>query len=244
MPSLEAASTADLLSELKRRLTGGAPEKKNMILIGPPGAGKGTQAPAIKEKYDLCHLATGDMLRDAVAKGTENGKKAKAVMESGGLVSDEIVIGLIKENIASPPCAKGFILDGFPRNTAQAEKLDEMLVSEKVGSIKHVIELKVPDELLVERICGRLIHMASGRSYHKTFPAQMPKVPGKDDITGEPLTQRKDDNEGALRSRLKVFHEQTTPVVDYYAKKGLYSPVDANQKSETVKSIIMAILAK
>lgn len=241
MPAdLAKVSTVDLLSELKTRLE--APPTKNIVLIGPPGSGKGTQGPIIKDKYCLCHLATGDLLRAAVAAGTEMGAKAKAVMEAGGLVSDDIVVGIIKENIKSPECKKGFILDGFPRTVVQAEKLDEMLVEERVGKIDHVLEFKVPDEVLVERICGRLIHMASGRSYHTKF--HPPKVAGKDDITGEPLTKRKDDNEETLKSRLSAFHNQTKPVVDYYAKQGLYSPLDANQKSDTVKGIIAAILAK
>jgi len=217
-------------------------DKKNIILVGPPGSGKGTQGPIIKEKYSLCHLATGDLLRAAVSAGTEMGKKAKAVMESGGLVSDDIVIGIIKDNIKTPECTKGFILDGFPRTVGQAEALDQMLVSEKAGKLNAVIEFKIPDEVLVERICGRWIHLASGRSYHEKFAP--PKVPGKDDITGEPLMKRKDDNEATLKSRLGAFHEQTKPVVDYYSKQGLYAPVDANQKADTVKAAIAAILSK
>jgi len=236
--SLSKVPTLDLLSELKRRLE--EPQTKNIILIGPPGSGKGTQAPIIKDKWSLCHLATGDLLRAAVAAGTEMGKKAKAVMESGGLVSDDIVVGIIKDNIKSPECEKGFILDGFPRTVPQAQMLDEMLVSERVGKIDAVIEFKVPDEILVDRICGRLIHAASGRSYHEKFAP--PKVPGVDDITGEPLTRRKDDNAETLKSRLGAFHKQTKPVVDFYAAKGLYSPVDANQKADTVKGAIAAIL--
>jgi adenylate kinase len=240
MPDLAKVSTVDLLAELKARLE--TPPTKNIVLIGPPGSGKGTQAPIIKDKYQLCHLATGDLLRAAVAAGTELGKAAKAVMESGGLVSDDLVVGIIKDNIKAPECKNGFILDGFPRTTVQAEKLDDMLVSERVGKIDNVLEFKIPDEVLVERICGRLIHAASGRSYHIKFAP--PKVEGKDDETGEPLTKRKDDNEEALKKRLTAFHKETKPVVDYYAKQGLYSPINANQKSETVKAIISAILAK
>jgi len=240
LDTLRSVSTLDLLAEVKRRLE--TPPKKNIILIGPPGSGKGTQAPIIKENYCLCHLATGDLLRAAVAAGTEMGKKAKAVMESGGLVSDDIVVGIIKDNIKSPDCEKGFILDGFPRTVGQAEKLDEMLTSERVGKLDAVIEFKIPDEVLVERICGRLIHAASGRSYHEKF--HPPKVPGLDDVTGEPLMKRKDDNEATLKNRLGAFHDQTKPVVDYYAKQGLYSPIDANRKSDTVKAAISAILSK
>jgi len=238
MPDLKTVSTLDLLSELKARLTGEV--KKNIILIGPPGAGKGTQAPIIKDKYQLCHLATGDLLRAAVADGTEMGKKADAVMKAGGLVSDDIVVGIIKENISTPDCAKGFILDGFPRTVPQAEMLDKMLVEQRAGKIDNVLEFKVPDAVLVERICGRLIHLASGRSYHVKFAP--PKVEGKDDVTGEPLMKRKDDNEEALKMRLDAFHKQTMPVVDYYSKQGLYAAINANQKSETVKALVAAAL--
>eukprot|EP00308_Calcidiscus_leptoporus_P009761 CAMPEP_0119353346 /NCGR_PEP_ID=MMETSP1334-20130426/2514_1 /TAXON_ID=127549 /ORGANISM="Calcidiscus leptoporus, Strain RCC1130" /LENGTH=241 /DNA_ID=CAMNT_0007366609 /DNA_START=68 /DNA_END=793 /DNA_ORIENTATION=+ len=240
MEALKSIATVDLLAEIKRRLE--TPPRKNIILVGPPGCGKGTQAPVIKEKYALCHLATGDLLRAAVAAGTEMGQKAKAVMEAGGLVSDEIVIGIIKDNIGAPECSSGFILDGFPRTVPQAEKLDEMLVSEGAGKIDSVIEFKVPDEILVERICGRLVHPASGRSYHEKFAP--PKAPGLDDLTGEPLVKRKDDTEEALKKRLISFHKSTKPVVDYYAKQGLYSPINGDQPSSTVKATIAAILSK
>lgn len=243
---IKSVPTLELLAEIKRRLLGAASSdeqkqhKKNIILVGPPGSGKGTQAPVIKDKYELCHLATGDLLRAAVAANTDMGKKAKAVMESGGLVSDDIVIGIISDNIKTPECGKGFILDGFPRTVAQAEALDKMLVEEKAGALSAVIEFKVPDETLVERIVGRLIHPASGRSYHEKF--HPPKMAMTDDVTGEPLVRRKDDNAETLKKRLSAFHEQTKPVVDYYASKGLYSPVDADRPAASVKETISSIL--
>lgn len=153
-------------------------------MIGPPGSGKGTQAPQIKDDLCLCHLATGDMLRDAVAAGTELGKKAKEIMDRGDLVSDEIVIGLIDNAMNQPECERGLLLDGFPRTAVQAEKLDDML-SNKNKKIDRVLEFKVNDEILIERIEGRRVHTPSGRSYHTKF--NPPKVEGVDDITGEPL---------------------------------------------------------
>ena len=159
-----------------------------MILIGPPGAGKGTQAPKILEKYNnrVCHLATGDMLRDQVSKKTDLGVKAKKIMDEGGLVSDDIMIGMIQQQLENnKACVKGFIPDGFPRTVPQAEKLDEMLVA-KQQQLQHAIELKIEDQLLISRITGRLIHPASGRSYHKEF--NPPKKPMKDDITGDDVS--------------------------------------------------------
>jgi adenylate kinase len=237
--ALENVPTASILAELDRRLKS-APEKR-MILVGPPGSGKGSQGPIIQERFCLCHLATGDMLRAAVRAGTEMGKAADKVMKSGGLVSDDIVVGIIREAIDTPECKNGFILDGFPRTVEQAKKLDSMLSAKGVG-IDKVIEMKIDDELLVERITGRLVHPASGRSYHKSF--RKPIVPMCDDETGEPLMQRADDNEATLRKRLSAFHQQTSPVVDYYAKKGLYAQVDASKKADTVKGAIMQILAE
>lgn len=168
----------DLNGEVKRRYECTKKPALNIILIGPPGSGKGTQAPNIKDALCLCHLATGDMLRDAVAAGTEIGKKAKSLMESGQLVPDELVIGLIEDNLRNPECERGVLLDGFPRTTVQAEKLDTMFAHHKM-KIDRVMEFNVDEKILLERVEGRRIHMASGRSYHVKF--NPPKVEGKDD---------------------------------------------------------------
>eukprot|EP00939_MAST-03C_sp_MAST-3C-sp1_P001774 g1774.t1 len=212
--------------------------RKIMILIGPPGAGKGTHAPKIVEKLGIPQLSTGDMLRAAVKAKTPVGLKAKAAMESGQLVTDEIVIGIITDRIKEPDCKNGFILDGFPRTLAQARALDNTLA--KTGEcVNCIVQLDVPDSVLVERICGRWIHKASGRSYHTKFakPKSMKKdesgkiVAGTmlDDVTGEPLVQRRDDNPTALKSRLADFHGKTKPIVDHYRPKGIVSVVNANQ---------------
>ncbi|CDZ97115.1 adenylate kinase [Phaffia rhodozyma] len=215
-------------------------EQLRMILIGPPGAGKGTQAPTIKDKFNVCHLATGDMLRDEVTKKTDLGVEAKKIMDQGGLVSDEIMVNMIKKQLEeNKECQLGFILDGFPRTVPQAEKLDSMLAS-KNQKIDHAIELKIPDALLISRITGRLIHPASGRSYHKEF--NPPKKPMTDDLTGEPLIQRSDDNVETLRRRLTTYHQQTGPVVDYYRKSSIWKMIDASQSPKLVWSSLSAIL--
>ncbi|RMD43212.1 hypothetical protein DV735_g1974, partial [Chaetothyriales sp. CBS 134920] len=229
-------------------------DQMRLILIGPPGAGKlrsdtttrprahrllgkGTQAPNIKEKYCVCHLATGDMLRAQVAKKTPLGREAKKIMDQGGLVSDDIMIKMIKNELdTNQECTNGFILDGFPRTVAQAEGLDEMLAKDN-KPLKHAIELEIDDGLLVSRITGRLVHPASGRSYHKIF--NPPKESMKDDVTGEPLIQRTDDNAETLQKRLATYHQQTTPVVAYYKKQGIWSGIDASQEPGQVwKSIL------
>ncbi|KAG9231014.1 putative adenylate kinase 1 [Amylocarpus encephaloides] len=215
-------------------------EGVRMILMGPPGAGKGTQAPKIKERFPCCHLATGDMLRSQVAKKTPLGREAKKIMDQGGLVSDEIVIGMIKAELeTNKECQGGFILDGFPRTVVQAQRLDDMLEA-RSQKLQHAVELQIDDGLLVSRITGRLVHPASGRSYHKIF--NPPKDTMKDDITGEPLVQRSDDNAEALKKRLVTYHDQTSPVVGYYQKTGIWKGIDASQEPGQVWKSLLGVL--
>ena len=181
-----------------------------LILLGAPGAGKGTQAAFICQKFGIPQISTGDMLRAAVKAGSTMGLAAKKVMDAGGLVSDEIIIGLVKERIDQPDCANGFLFDGFPRTIPQADAM-------KAAGVKLdlVLEIDVPDAAIIERMSGRRVHPASGRTYHLTF--NPPKVAGKDDLTGEDLIQRDDDSETTVRKRLDVYQAQTRPLVDYYA---------------------------
>lgn len=181
-----------------------------MILLGPPGAGKGTQAADLCRRYSIPQISTGDMLRAAVKEGAPLGREAKAVMDTGGLVCDDIIIKLVKERIAQPDCANGFLFDGFPRTIAQADALRDEGIR-----IDYVIELRLEDEEIVRRLSGRRVHPGSGRVYHRVH--NPPQVNGRDDMTGEPLVQRDDDREETVRERLRVYREQTEPLVAYYS---------------------------
>ncbi|KAK3014207.1 hypothetical protein RJ639_008952, partial [Escallonia herrerae] len=274
LATMEDIPSVDIMTELLRRFKCSSKPDKRLILVGkgtpvngarlimwqlylhscgPPGSGKGTQSPIIKDEYCLCHLATGDMLRAAVAAKTPLGIKAKETMEKGELVSDDLVVGIIDEAMKKPSCQKGFILDGFPRTVAQAEKLDEML--QKQGTkIDKVLNFAIDDAILEERITGRWIHPSSGRTYHTKFAP--PKVPAHDDVTGEPLMQRKDDTAEVLKSRLEAFHRQTEPVafrhldkfslilvIDYYSKKGVVAQLPAEKPPKEVTVEVQKVLS-
>lgn len=181
------------------------------IFLGPPGAGKGTQASFITRKYGIPQISTGDMLRAAIKAGSALGLKAKTIMDAGQLVPDDVIIGLVKSRIEQPDCAGGFLFDGFPRTLAQADAMKSAGLQ-----IDYVIEIAVPDEEIVQRMSGRRVHPASGRTYHVKF--NPPKVADKDDLTGEPLIQRQDDRPETVKERLRVYHAQTKPLIEYYSK--------------------------
>ena len=206
-----------------------------ILLLGPPGAGKGTQANNLIRDYGLVQLSTGDMLRAAVESGTEIGLKAKAVMDAGVLVADEIVAGIVRERIQQPDCANGFLLDGFPRTQVQAELLDQMLEELNV-SLDRVIEFQVNDEAVVRRLSGRRLHQPSGRTYHVEF--NPPKEEGRDNVTGEALIQREDDTADTVRNRLNTYYEQTAPLVSYYTEKGDLVSIDGMQSPEEVYTLL------
>lgn len=213
-----------------------------IILLGPPGAGKGTQAQTLTKEFAIPQISTGDMLRAAIKAGTELGLKAKEVMDAGKLVSDEIILGLVKERIAKDDCKNGFLFDGFPRTIPQAQALVDNGIA-----IDAVVELQVPDENIVKRMSGRRVHLASGRTYHIVY--NPPKVEGKDDVTGEDLVIRPDDQEDTVRARLKVYHEQTEPLVSFYKKladKGetRYLAVDGNRDVAVIGADIVNSLKK
>ena len=214
-----------------------------LILLGGPGAGKGTQAAFITRRYGIPQISTGDMLRAAIKEGSELGVAAKAVMDRGELVSDDIIIGLVKDRIAKPDCKAGFLFDGFPRTIPQAEAMKAARVP-----IEHVVEIGVPDSVIVERMTGRWAHIASGRTYHVKY--NPPKAAGCDDLTGEPLVQRDDDKEETVKNRLAVYHRQTEPLVEYYrkwsasgdARAPKYHRVDGLGAVEAVRDRIFASL--
>jgi adenylate kinase len=191
-----------------------------LILLGPPGAGKGTQAAFITKHFGIPQISTGDMLRAAVKAQTPLGLEAKKIMDSGGLVSDDIIIGLVRDRLSQPDCRKGYLFDGFPRTIPQADALKDAHVA-----LDFVLEISVPEENIIERISGRRMHPPSGRSYHVTF--NPPKTPGVDDVTGEPLVQRDDDREETVKHRLDVYREQTRPLVDYYSSWAASGAPDA-----------------
>lgn len=211
-----------------------------IILLGAPGAGKGTQAQFIMNTYKIPQISTGDMLRAAIKAGTELGKKAKEVMDAGQLVSDDIMIGLVQERITLEDCKNGFLLDGFPRTIPQADAMQEAGIE-----IDHVLEFAVADDVIVSRMAGRRVHPGSGRVYHIEYnPAQ---VDGKDDVTGEDLVIREDDKEATVRKRLAIYHEQTEPLVDYYqqlAKQDVvqYHSIDGTQKVDAIHQQLKALL--
>ncbi len=210
-----------------------------IILLGPPGCGKGTQAQKLINEFGFVQLSTGDMLRAAISKGTEIGVEAKSIIDKGELVSDEIVIGIVRERIFSKECERGYMLDGFPRTLAQAEKLNQIL-SDRNQKIDVVIRLCVPEDMLVRRIAGRRFHIKSGRSYNIEF--NPPKIEGKDDITGEKLVQREDDKEEIVESRLKTYYELTEPLVEYYKKDGLLKEIDGTGSPENIYAEIKQTL--
>lgn len=214
-----------------------------LILLGSPGAGKGTQAKFITERFGIPQISTGDMLRSAINSGAPVGLAAKEIMDAGGLVPDDIIIKLVKERIAQPDCAQGFLFDGFPRTIPQAEAI------RKVGiKLDHIIEIHVDDEEIIKRLTGRWLHPASGRTYHEIY--HPPKVAGKDDITQEPLIQREDDSETTVRRRLQVYHEQTKPLIDYYFHLAdtmdptvpKYTRIDGSQSVDEVRAQIFKVL--
>lgn len=208
----------------------------SIILLGAPGAGKGTQAKFLTEKYNIPQISTGDMLRNAIKAGTELGLKAKSVMDAGQLVSDEIVIGLVKDRILAPDCANGYLFDGFPRTEAQAKALGDAGVQ-----IDYVVEIDVADDVIITRLAGRRVHLQSGRIYHTQY--NPPKVFNRDDISGEELVQRDDDKEETIKKRLTVYHTQTKVLSDYYANDGKVKFIKINGNA-SVDSVTQALLAK
>ncbi len=212
-----------------------------IILLGPPGAGKGTQANVITRQFNIPQISTGDMLRAAVSAGTELGKQAKQIMDEGGLVSDDIILGLVKQRITEDDCKNGYLFDGFPRTIAQAEGMLSASIE-----VEYVVEIQVDDEAIIRRMSGRRVHLDSGRTYHVEF--NPPKQEGIDDVTGEPLIQRDDDKEDTVRKRLTVYHEQTSPLIDFYTTMSNKDDANLNYISvdgmQDVSEVSAAILSR
>ena len=206
----------------------------NLIFLGPPGAGKGTMAPRLARDRGIPHISTGDIFRENINNGTELGKKVKSILDSGDLVPDELTVELVKDRLNQGDVSGGFILDGFPRTIPQAEALEDF------ATIEAVVLFTLPDEEIVKRLSGRRVHKPSGRTYHILF--NPPKVPGKDDVTGEELIQRDDDTEDSIRNRLDVYRKQTQPLVDFYRKKNLLKEVDASPEPDEVYRELTAAL--
>lgn len=213
----------------------------NAVFIGPPGAGKGTQGPRLQKNYSVCLLATGDMLREEVDSGSDLGNALKSFMQQGKLASDDLVINMINKRLNTEACHNGFILDGFPRTVIQAKALDDLLETRNT-KLDSAIEFKIDDQLLIKRITGRLLHKASGRTYHEEF--HPPKKPMTDDLTGEPLIRRLDDNEDTLKQRLHSYHTYTMPLMQYYQKSGVLTRVNASEKADVVYSNIKEVFDK
>uniref|UniRef100_A0A8C9LNE8 Adenylate kinase 3 n=1 Tax=Piliocolobus tephrosceles TaxID=591936 RepID=A0A8C9LNE8_9PRIM len=232
---LEKFSTVDLLNELKRRYSCLSKPDGHYIFLGAPGSGKGTQSLNLKKSHCYCHLSTGDLLREAAEKKNDMGDKIRGIINEGKLVDNETVLSLVDEKLKSPQCKKGFILDGYPRNVKQAEDLNKLLETNKM-KLDGVFYFNVPDETLFERITGRLIHKPSGRIYHKIY--NPPKIPNRDDITNEPLTQRLDDNENVLKKRLNIYKSETEPLINYYKKLNLLINLDGTEPAAEIEKKI------
>ncbi|PAA48987.1 hypothetical protein BOX15_Mlig017319g1 [Macrostomum lignano] len=210
----------------------------NAMFLGPPGSGKGTQSERFVRHFGVCHLDAGTMLRAVAKAESELGKRVRGLMNEGRLVDDQTICEIIEQNLDKPECKKGFLLDGFPRTQAQAERLDDML-GRRRQQLNGVVEFAIDDRLLEERIVGRLMHVPSGRVYHEKF--RPPQVPGKDDVTGEPLTRRSDDNAETLRTRLAQYHEKTRPLTDYYGRRHLMHRLDASRSQDQVWQDLLRI---
>ncbi|EZG58464.1 adenylate kinase [Gregarina niphandrodes] len=235
----EKVETYKLLAELRSRASRVGEGKLNILLFGAPGCGKGTHSEWLKAEMGLCHISTGDALREEIASGSELGKKVEGILTRGELVDDQTVLDIVAGKMARNPKAPGYLLDGYPRTLEQARSLDALL-AEKNSRITAVLYFKASEDTLKFRICGRRIHKASGRTYHVVN--KPPKVEGKDDVTGEDLMQRPDDNEQSLVTRLKTFYEQTAPLLDYYGEQHILNTFNADEEAASVKRDVQAVL--